>query len=226
MRRFGEFCAELLDEPRLADAGLANDLDELTLAFERARPAPHQQRKFVLAADEWRQGARPAAPASAARPNYAIECDRRRHALEVMRALVLDDEKPGRLPLDARGDEHCPRLGRCLHPRRDIRRFAEHFAGRVDHDGAALDADAGGKLNQERELRAIADRKAQASQALDLLLKQIGQTDSHELQALAEAPASIRRAVEGRSTATVRHDHGVVRGPAGPQPPRPYRLPL
>ena len=39
VRRLGEFCAELLDEARLADAGLADDLDELTLAFERARPA-------------------------------------------------------------------------------------------------------------------------------------------------------------------------------------------
>ena len=112
VRRLGEFCAKFLDQARLADAGLADDLDELTLAFERARPAARQQRKLVLAADQRRQGARPAPPAAAARPHDAIERDRRRHALEVMRALVLDDEKPRRLPLHARGDEHRPRLGR------------------------------------------------------------------------------------------------------------------
>jgi hypothetical protein len=53
-----------------------------------------------------------------------------------MRALVFGDEKPGCLPLDARGDEHRPRLGLRLHPGRDVRRFAEHFAGRIDHDRA------------------------------------------------------------------------------------------
>ena len=67
-----------------------------------------------------------------------------------MRAFVLGDEQPGRLPLHARGDEHRPRFGRRLHPRRDVRRLAEHFAGRVDHDGAALEADAGGKLGRAR----------------------------------------------------------------------------
>ena len=67
-----------------------------------------------------------------------------------MRALVLDDEQPGRLPQHARGDEHRPRFGRGLDPRRDVRRLAEHFAGGVDHDGAAFEADAGGKLGRAR----------------------------------------------------------------------------
>ena len=55
-----ELCAKLLDQARLADAGFADDLDELTLAFERARPTARQQRKLVLAADQRRQSARPA----------------------------------------------------------------------------------------------------------------------------------------------------------------------
>ena len=148
VRRLGELGAKLLDEARLADARLADDLDELTLACQSARPAARQQRKLVLAADERRQDARPAPPAGAARPHDAIERNRRRHALEVMRALVFGDEKPGCLPLHARGDEHRSRFGRRLHPRRDVRRVAEHFAGRVDHDRAALDADAGGKLGR------------------------------------------------------------------------------
>ena len=72
VRRPGEFCAELLDEARLADARLADDLDELTLAFERPRPAALKESKLVLPADERRQGARPAAPAAAARPHDAV----------------------------------------------------------------------------------------------------------------------------------------------------------
>src|SRR5271166_1683024 len=71
VRRLGELAAELLDEPRLADAGLADDLDELTLAFDRMRPAACQQRELVLAANERRQGARAAAPGAAARPHNA-----------------------------------------------------------------------------------------------------------------------------------------------------------
>ena len=63
-----------------------------------------------------------------------------------MRALVFDDEKPRCLPLHARGDEHRARLGRGLHPRGDVGRVAEHLAGGVDHDRAALEADARGKL--------------------------------------------------------------------------------
>jgi hypothetical protein len=63
-----------------------------------------------------------------------------------VRALVLDDEQPGRLPQHARSDEHRPRLGHRLHPRSDVRRLTEHFAGGVDDDRAAVDADAGGKL--------------------------------------------------------------------------------
>ena len=65
-----------------------------------------------------------------------------------MRAAVLCDKQPGGLPLHARGDEHRPRFGRRLHPRRDVGRLAENFARGVDNDRAALDADAGGKLGR------------------------------------------------------------------------------
>ena len=61
VRRLGEFCAELLDQARLADAGLADDLDELALAFERARPAAREAGKV-------RPPARPAASESRAPP--------------------------------------------------------------------------------------------------------------------------------------------------------------
>ena len=69
-----------------------------------------------------------------ARPHDAIERNRRRHALEVVRALVFGDEKPGRLPLHARGDEHRSRFGRGLHARGDVRRLADAQTSRIDHD--------------------------------------------------------------------------------------------
>ena len=43
VRRLGEFRAELLDEARFADARLADDLDELAFAFQRARPAARRR---------------------------------------------------------------------------------------------------------------------------------------------------------------------------------------
>ena len=104
--------------------------------------------EVVFPADEWGQSAGAAAPSAAARPYDAVERHRLGHALEVMRAPVLGDEQPGRLPLHARGDEDRPGLGRGLHPRRDIRRLAEHFAGRVDDDRAAIEADAGRELGR------------------------------------------------------------------------------
>ena len=45
VRRLAERRAELLDEPRLADAGLADDQYELALAIARPLPAPAQQRR-------------------------------------------------------------------------------------------------------------------------------------------------------------------------------------
>ena len=52
VRRRAEPGAEFLDEPRLAEARLADDLHELALAAPRALPAAQEQREFLLAADE------------------------------------------------------------------------------------------------------------------------------------------------------------------------------
>ena len=71
-------------------------------------------------------------------------------ALEFVRAFLLGDEEPGHLALHASGDQDRAWLGSSLDPRGDVRRVAEHFAGRVHHDRAALDADAGGKLRRAR----------------------------------------------------------------------------
>ena len=65
-----------------------------------------------------------------------------------MRALLLDDEEPGHLSLDVHGDEDRPWLGRRLHARGDVRRVAEHLAGRVDDDRPGLEADARRQLRR------------------------------------------------------------------------------
>ena len=52
--RLAEPCAKLVDEPRFADAGLADDLHELALAGARAVPAPHEEVELFRATDERR----------------------------------------------------------------------------------------------------------------------------------------------------------------------------
>ena len=148
MRRFAKPGAKLFDEPGLADARLADDQHELSFARADAVPAPGENDELLLAPDEGREnpGAGPAAAAAYA--HDAIERHRRRHALELMRALVLGNEQPGDLPLHRRSDQHGSRLGRRLDARGDIRRLAEHFACRIDDDGAAFESDASDKLRR------------------------------------------------------------------------------
>ena len=163
MRRLAQARAELLDEPRLADAGLADDEDKLALARKRALPAALNEAKLLLAADE--RGQRPgAAPAPAAAADHdAEELDRGGDALELARARILGDKKPGGLALDVRRDEHRARLGGRLDARGDVRRVAKNFAVRLDDDRAGLDPDArfqlrralGGVLRVEVENRAL-----------------------------------------------------------------------
>jgi hypothetical protein len=92
MRRLAEPDAKLLDQPRLAQARLADDERELTLALASALPAPAEEIELLLASDERGQGARAAAPAAAASANDAIERHWLRHAFELMRAAVLSDK--------------------------------------------------------------------------------------------------------------------------------------
>ena len=103
MRRLAELQAKLLDEPRLADAGFADDLDELPLAFRRPFPTSEQEVELLLAPDEWSQRASAEATGAACAHN-AIETDRLRDPLDFAGALLLDDEEPDDLALDVHGD--------------------------------------------------------------------------------------------------------------------------
>ena len=140
MRRAAELQAKLLEEARLADAGFADHKRELALASHRPLPAPTQEVELLLAPDERGEGAGTEAPA-AARADDPKELDRLGDALEVARALPLDDEEPGHVALNVHGDEHGTRLGNALDARGDIRRIAEHFSRLLDHDRPRLEPD-------------------------------------------------------------------------------------
>ena len=147
---------EFLDQPRLAEARLADDLHELPLAGPRALPAPQQHRDLFVAADQRRQRALPGAPSAAARAHDPIELRRLGHALQRLRAAILGDEQPGDLPLHLCGGTDRSRLRARLHAGGDIGRVAEHFARRIDHHRATLDADPGSELRfARREVLAV-----------------------------------------------------------------------
>ena len=145
MRGLAEPRAELRDEPRLADAGLADDQRELALAVARALPAPPEEIELLLPPHEPRRRSR-ASPPAAACAHDVVERDRGRNAPERVRALVLGDEEARDLPLHGRSDENGSRFGEGLDARGDVRRLAEDLACRVDHDGTGVEADARGEL--------------------------------------------------------------------------------
>src|SRR3984885_7640653 len=144
----GQLAAKLFNQSGFADAGLADNQDELSGASKGALRAASQDCEILFAADE--RGEKPSAssPPSAAYPQDAIERDWHRSALELMGALVLDDELPSNLPQDRRSDQHCPRLGCCLNSRGNVGGLTETLAGRLHDDRAGLDPDAGLELRR------------------------------------------------------------------------------
>ena len=105
MRRLAELQPKLLDQARLADAGLTDHERKLALAFNRPFPAPAQEVKLLRAPNERSERAGAEAPA-AARAHDPVECDRRRRAFELVRPALLNHEKTGDLPVHVRRDEH------------------------------------------------------------------------------------------------------------------------
>ena len=96
VRRLAERRAKLLDEARLADAGLADDERELALAFARPLPAPAQEVELLLAPDERseRRARRSAARRSRARCGRASTGSGT--PLSSCAPLVLGDEQARR----------------------------------------------------------------------------------------------------------------------------------
>src|ERR1700735_5159315 len=96
----GQLAAKLFNQSGFADAGLADNQDELSGASKGALRAASQDCEILFAADE--RGEKPSAssPPSAAYPQDAIERDWRRSALELMGALVLNGYLPRKLTKD------------------------------------------------------------------------------------------------------------------------------
>ena len=125
--------AKLLDEARLADAGLADDERELALAIADPLPAPPKLAELFLAPDQGRQLPGADAP-PAARALDAKEGRRLGRAFQRMRAAILGDEQAGQLTVNTGGDQHRSRIGKCLYASGDVGRVAEHLAHRLDDD--------------------------------------------------------------------------------------------
>src|ERR1700722_13737784 len=138
----GQLAAKLFNQSGFADAGLTDNQDELSGASKSAFRAASQDCEVLFAADERGEKTGASSAPSAAYPQDAIEIHWLKGALELMGALVLNDEQPSNLPQDSRSDQHGPRLSDRLHARGDIRRIAKHFAGRLHDGGAGLDPDA------------------------------------------------------------------------------------
>src|SRR3984885_4789940 len=176
MPPLGQLGAKLFNEPGFADAGLTDNQDELSGASRSAFRAASQDCEVLFAADE--RGEKPGASSapSAAYPQDAIEIHRRKGALELMGALVLNDEQPSNLPQDRRSDQHCPRLGRCLNSRGNVRGLAKHLARGVDDYGTAFEADADGKLRPNHSVSGVKlaerllDPKSGPNSAFDVVL--------------------------------------------------------
>ena len=142
----GQLAAKLFNQPGFADAGLTDNQDELSGAGKSAFQATEPGLRGLLHDRRKRQKPGASSAPSAAYPQNAIEIHWRKGALELMGALVFNDEQPSNLPLDRRSDQHCPRLGRCLNSRGNVGGLAEHLACGVDDYGTAFEADANGKL--------------------------------------------------------------------------------
>ena len=190
--RLREPGAELLDQPRFAQAGLADDQRKLPLAAARAFPAARENVEFLAAADQRRRRARAAAPAAAAGAHDAVELRPFGDAFQLMLALVLGDEQARDLPVHGARDPYFSGRGGALHARGDVGRFAIDLACGVDHDPTAVEPDAGGEFGRagrgvtrvevgERSL----DRERRAHRALAVVLLRLGIAEQCH-QAVAE----------------------------------------
>jgi class 3 adenylate cyclase len=92
MGPLGELATKLIDETRLPDSGLADDLNELPLAASRALPAFDENCEIVVAPDKRRLDARSCATAPAAGPHDPVQNRRACNAFEFVRAFVFDNE--------------------------------------------------------------------------------------------------------------------------------------
>ena len=118
----------LLDQARLADAGLAGDDDDLALPEQGGSGAIDQAGDLVFAADH-RQAARAVHGLEAGRAalfaEHAIGRDRSVETLEASRRQILQAELTADDPGRRLRDQHFASRGLALQPRRKVGRFAD-----------------------------------------------------------------------------------------------------
>ena len=150
MGPLGKPATKLIDETRLAESGLANDLDELSVAVSRTLPALGEQREIVVSPDERRLYPRAGAPAAAAGADDPMQDRRTRNALEFVRAFVFNDEQACDLSPHGRRDEHRSGIGGALHASGEVGSVAKHLARGIHDDGTAVQPDASGEGGSPR----------------------------------------------------------------------------
>ncbi len=139
------------------------------------------------------------------------------HALELERARILDDERPGREAVGRRADEDLARPRRLLEPRCKIDGLAgdEGGIGVLDDDLARLDTDT--RLDAELDDR-LAHREGRTSRAQRVVLVRLRYAEGREncvAGELLDDAAVDRHAVRDQLEEAVHappHDLGVGRG--------------
>ena len=212
MRHVGEALAQLVDQARLADAGLADDEHGLPLAVLRALPAIDSVASSCSRPTNGVRRARgDGEPAPhAARPVHdAVERDRLGDALELLRPPRSSTHEDARHePLRGAADDHaCRARPRACEPRGDVRRVADGeglaagaAAHRSDHDRPGVDADARRRsadavLGLERVVQASErgdDLEPGAHGALGVVLVGLRIAEVHE-QTVAEVLRDVPR---------------------------------
>ncbi len=203
--RLGPHCVEQgARDPRLADAGLADQQHALALAALGLAPALQQQRQLLVAADHRQESSTTPGLEAAAGGTFAQHRERRhrhRQAFQRLRRQRRQLERTADQLPRGLGDHHLARFGHALQPGRQIGRLADHrlllrrpLADQLaDHDQARRDADPTG----ERRLASAEppdrrdNRQPGPNSALGLVLMrhrpaEIGQhAVAHELRDMA-----------------------------------------
>ena len=191
--------AELGEQSRLADAGLAHNADDVRVSLADARPEKLEQRQLLTATDERPQFA----TASLVPPGEAKRLHRLRLALDLERSDRLGLEPVANAPPGRSGHEDLARLGDLLQARGDVDGVA-HDAGlravsdRTGDDQAAVDADAQLERRGDALGAAVDDREHRGSGidcAHGVVLVRDGRTEDRDNgiadELLDESPAPL-----------------------------------
>ena len=174
-------------DPRLADAGLADQQHALTLAALGLAPALQQQRQLLVAADHRQESSTTPGLEAAAGSTFAQHRERRHRHRQAFQRLRRErrqlERSTHQLPRGF-GDHHLARLGHALQPGGQVGRLADHrlllrrpLADQLaDHDEPGGDTDPTGerRLAGAEPPDSSDNRKPRANGSLGLVLVRHG----------------------------------------------------